>query len=170
MAGAETLREVRLRPATPEDRFTIRRWLADPKVQSWWGNVASAEAEITLAMSSPSALCRIIECDGLAVGYAQAAEVGLWGQDRPQLAPGTWEIAYFMGPQDPGNAGLGPAALTLLVEEVFATTLALACCGVAPIRNEAAVRAYEKAGFRWQQIWRDALLGPAWLMLRERPR
>ena len=55
---------IHLRPATPEDRFRIRRWLAEPQVQAWWGNAASAEAEITLAMSSEAALCRIVESDG----------------------------------------------------------------------------------------------------------
>ena len=59
--------------------------------------------------------------------------------------------------------------LALLAEEVFATTLAVACSGVVSIRNEAAARAYERAGFRWQRIWSDRLLGPSWLMLKERP-
>ena len=31
------------------------------------------------------------------------------------------------------------------------------------------MRAYEQAGFRWQRIWSDRLLGPSWLMLKERP-
>ena len=52
MAEVEGRSDIRLRPATPEDRFLIRRWLADPEVQSWWGTAASAEAEITLAMAS----------------------------------------------------------------------------------------------------------------------
>ena len=38
------------------------------------------------------------------------------------------------------------------------------------IRNEAGARAYERAGFRWQRIWRDELLDPSWLMLKDRPK
>ncbi len=51
--------DANLRPATPEARFRIRRWLAEPEVEAGWGNAASAEAEINLAMGSEAAICRI---------------------------------------------------------------------------------------------------------------
>ena len=161
---------VSLRPALAEDRFRIRRWLTDPEVEAWWGNAASAEAEINLAMSSEAALCRIVESEGLAVGYAHALDIGLWADERPsELAPGTWHIGYFLSPGQHRGSELGSAMLALLADEVFATTLAVACSGVVSVRNEAAARAYERAGFRWRQIWSDRLLGPSWLMLKERP-
>ena len=47
--------------------------------------------------------------------------------------------------------------------------LVVACCGLVPITNEAAVRDHERAHFRWRRIWSDPLLGPTWVMLRERP-
>jgi RimJ/RimL family protein N-acetyltransferase len=161
---------VSLRPALAEDRFRIRRWLADPEIEQWWGNAASAEAEINLAMSSQAALCRIVEREGAGIGYAQAIEVGLWASDRPaELASGTWHIGYFLAAGQDRGGGLASAVLALLAEEVFATTLAMACSGVVSIKNEAGDRAYERAGFRWQRIWIDRLLGPSWLMLKERP-
>jgi len=52
---------------------------------------------------------------------------------------------------------------------VFATTLAVAVCVFASIENEAAVRAYEKAGFRWRRVWHDPISGPEWFMIAERP-
>ncbi len=82
-----TEQSVRLRPATPEDRFLIRRWLAEPEVQSWWGTAASAEAEITLALASAAALPRIIERDGVAIGYAHAVEIGVVGEQPPDGVP-----------------------------------------------------------------------------------
>ena len=161
---------ITLRPATPEDRFRIRGWLAEPGIQAWWGNAASAEAEINLAMASDTALCRIVEAGGAPIGYAQAIEIGLWGEARPDdVAPGTWDIDLFIASPEHRGRGLGAAALGLLTAEAFATTLAVACCGLVSIRNEAAVRAYERAGFRWRRIWHDPLLGPSWLMLKERP-
>ena len=159
-----------LRPATPEDRFLIRRWLAEPAVQEWWGSAASAEAGITLAMGSATALPRIIACDGAPIGYAHAVEIGVWAEERPaELAAGTWDIDLFIASAGHRGRGLGHAALELLAAEVFATTLAVACSAVVPVRNEAAVRAYERAGFRWLRIWPDPLFGPSWLMLKERP-
>jgi aminoglycoside 6'-N-acetyltransferase len=36
------------------------------------------------------------------------------------------------------------------------------------VRNERAVRAYEKAGFRWQSVWDDPGVGPSWFMVARR--
>jgi RimJ/RimL family protein N-acetyltransferase len=161
---------VSLRPATPEDRFRIRRWLAEPEVAAGWGNTGSAEAEINLAMGSAVAICRIIECEGVPIGYAHALEIGLLGDERPgDLAAGTWHVNLLIASQPHRSRGLESAALALLTEEVFATTLAVGCAAVVAIRNEAAVRACERVGFRWRRIADDRLLGPSWLMLKERP-
>jgi hypothetical protein len=161
---------IALRPATPEDRFRIRRWLADPAAQDGWRTPAAVEAEMTLAMGSPAALVRIIECDGTPIGYAYAADAGLWaGEHPPLLAPGSWQVDLVIAVAQHRTPATSAAALRLLTEEIFATTLAVACCGLVTVRNEAAVRAYEQAGFRWQQIWHDPLSGPAWVMVRERP-
>ena len=121
-------------------------------------------------MDSEAALARVIELAGEAVGYAQAVEIGLWSQERPEgLAPGTWDIDLFVGEESQRGRGLEGAALKLLSEEVFTTTLAVACCAVVPVSNEAGVRACERAGFHWQRIWNERLLGPSWVMLKERP-
>jgi len=161
---------VRLRPALIEDRFRIRRWLADPGIAASWGNAASAEAEISLALASQTALCRIVEGDRTPIGYAHALEIGLWTEERPpDLASGTWHIGYFLGLGQRCPLHTGAAVLALLSAEVFSTTLAMACSSVVSVKNETAARAYERAGFRWRRIWNDRLLGPSWLMLRERP-
>jgi len=171
LADVEKPTEISLRAATPEDRFRIRRWLAEPEIAAWWGNAASAEAEVNLAMSSETALCRVVEAHGAPIGYGHAVEIGLWGEPRPQeVEPGTWDIDLFIASEAHRGRGLGRQALALLTEEVFATTLAVACCAVVSVRNEPAVRAYERAGFRWRRVWTDPLFGPSWLMLRERPR
>jgi aminoglycoside 6'-N-acetyltransferase len=161
---------ISLRPATAHDRFLIRRWLMDPDVMHWWGTPASAEAEVALAMQSPSALCRIIECDGIPVGYAHAVDIGIWSSGLPpELPPGCWDIDIFIGSARHRSQGAGTRALELLTEEVFSTTLAIACCMFASIRNERAVRAYERAGFRWLRIWDDPDSGLSWVLVKDRP-
>ena len=93
-------------------------------------------------------VCRIVLFGEEPIGYAHAVDVGLWGGARPQeIEPGTWDVDLFIGSEQHRSRGLGGVALGRLVEEVFATTLAVACCGLVSIRNEAAVRAYERAGF-----------------------
>jgi aminoglycoside 6'-N-acetyltransferase len=158
---------VRLRAATGADRLRIRAWLAAPDAAASWPDRASAEAEITLALESDGALCRILEAGADAIGYAHAADARLWGAAAVP-DPATFAIAYVLAPAaDPDALG---AALALLAGEVFATRLALACSAAVSVRQEVAVRGFEKAGFHWHRIAQDPRSGPAWLMLKRRPR
>jgi aminoglycoside 6'-N-acetyltransferase len=162
---------VRLRPARRADWDLIRGWLARPDIEAWWGPRSATEAEVNIAINSGHALCRIIEAGGVAVGYAHAVDATMWGDELPQdLAPGTWDLDLFIASEEHRGRGVGQTALSQLKDEVFGTTLATAVCVFPSIRNERAVRAYERAGFRWQRIWNDPHMGPSWFMLAERPR
>jgi RimJ/RimL family protein N-acetyltransferase len=166
----EPLSTLSLRPATPGDRFMVRRWLAEPGAEEQWGSRASAEAEITLAMESPSALCRIVERGGTPVGYVHAVDAGLWGEALPpEIPPGCWDIDLLVSAAALPQVAPGEV-LHLIVREVFETTLAMACCILVSITNEAVVRTYEQAGFRWLRVWTDPSLGPCWVLLLDRPR
>lgn len=159
-----------LRPATAADRFMLRRWLADPAAEAYWGTSASAEAEIALAMESPSAICRIVECDGKPIGYGHAVDASLWeGALPPDLPSGCWDIDLFIGAAEHRTRTVEQRALAAIAGEVFATTLAVACCTFVPVENEGLIRAYERAGFHWTKIWADPVLGPCWVLLKERP-
>ncbi|MGQ0674081.1 MAG: GNAT family N-acetyltransferase [Hyphomicrobium sp.] len=158
-----------LRPAERSDRDVIRHWLARPDIQEWWGPVAQTEAEVSIALDSPHAICRIIECEGMPVGYAHAIDAAVWGDALPaELTPGTWDLDLFIASPSHRGVGAGAAALSLLKDEVFSTTLAVAVCIFASVKNEGAVRAYERAGFRWQRIWHEPSVGPQWFMIAER--
>jgi RimJ/RimL family protein N-acetyltransferase len=161
---------VALRPATRADWDLIRGWLGRSDIQEWWGPVSATEAAVIMALSSQHALCRIIEAGGRPVGYAHAVDATLWGDELPQdLAPGTWDLDLFIASEEHRGKGVGQAALAMLKDEVFAATLAVAVCVFPSVKNERAVRAYEKAGFRWKRIWNDPHAGPSWFMVAERP-
>ena len=167
--GSDT-EKVRLRPAIRDDWPLIRSWLARPDIQRWWGPQASAEAEVLMALDSTHAICRIIEAEAVPVGYAHAVDATLWGETLPDdLSPGTWDLDIFIAAVSHRGKGIGETAVRLIKEEVFETTLAVAVCVFASIENEAAVRAYEKAGFRWRRVWHHPLAGPEWFMVAERP-
>ncbi|MFA5902252.1 MAG: GNAT family N-acetyltransferase [Hyphomicrobium sp.] len=162
--------EVRLRPAGRADWELIRAWLARADIEAWWGPRSATEAEVNIALNSEHAICRIIEAGSAAVGYAHAVDATMWGEQLPDdLAPGTWDLDLFIASEEHRGQGVGQAALGQLKDEVFGTTLATAVCVFPSIRNERAVRAYERAGFRWKRIWDDPYLGPSWFMIAERP-
>lgn len=161
---------ISLRPATERDLPLIRGWLHHPDIQRWWGNASAAEAEVRLAFETPSALCRLICAGGEPVGYAQALDAHHWGGALPEgMPPGTWDADLFVAAAGHRGKGTGQIALRLLADEVFSTTLAVALSVFVSVANEKAIRAYEKAGFRWVQVWPDRISGPCWLMLMERP-
>ena len=116
-----------------------------------------------LATQSPSALVRIVARDGEAIGYTHAVDLG----DR-RLPAATWHADVFIGAALWRGQGLGADALNLLREEVFATTLAAGLAVRVSIRNERAVRAIERAGFKWHAVMPDALLGPCWVLMAAR--
>ena len=161
--------DVALRPATGADWSLIHRWLCQDEVQRWWGSLAAAEAEVIAALQADMGLCSIIEASGEPIGYAQALEAVYAGPALPSaLTAGTFRVDAFIGEPGYRRKGAGVAALRLVAAEVFATTLAPAVIAVAAIRHEAAIRAYERAGFRWVRVIEDPLFGPSWLMRQER--
>ena len=166
-----TVTNISLRPAMRADGDMIRRWLARPDIQDWWGPLSQTEAEVNIALHSGHAICRIIESGGVAIGYAHAIDATMWGDALPdELEPGTWDLDLFIASEEHRGKGAGQGALAQLKAEVFATTLAVAVCVFPSIKNERAVRAYEKAGFCWKRIWHDPAMGPSWFMVAERPR
>jgi RimJ/RimL family protein N-acetyltransferase len=158
-----------LKPPVPADWDRVRAWLRQPEIQAWWGGLGAAEAEIAIAAESPSALCRIIVADGLAIGYGQAIDADLIRSPQTANLPaGAYIAALFIADPAHRRRGAGEAALAALTREVFSSTLAIACATVVPVRYEPAVRAAERAGYRWVSVSDDAATGQSWLMVRER--
>lgn len=159
-----------LRPATSADWRSIRAWIARPEVQRWWGSPNAAEAEIRIALDSEAAISRMVVLGDEPIGYAHAIDASHWGPSLPDGMPaGTWDIDVLIAAPEHRGQGFGERAVDLLAAEVFSTTFALALSVFVSVKNEAAVRAYERAGFEWVRVLEDPIFGPSWMMLRERP-
>jgi aminoglycoside 6'-N-acetyltransferase len=162
---------VELRPAREADWALVRRWLRQPEVERWLGPATAPETEVIAALTDPAAIARLIIWTGRPVGYAHAIDAAVWGRDLPEGVPaGAWDLDVFIADTAARGRGLGPAVLDELRREVFTTTLATAVCAFAPVENEHAVRAYERAGFQWKHIWRAPSGAPMWLLVSPRPR
>ncbi len=157
---------IELRPAHMADYPQIEAWLRQPEVQRWWGSFSVAQAAVISALQEPMGLCSIILVNGVPAGYIQAQD-GSQADGSPDLA-GVYRLDAFIGEPRFRSQGIGRHALELAAEEVFHSTLAVAVVALVALRNEAAVRLYERAGLRWVRVIEDTLLGPCWLMRRER--
>lgn len=161
---------IALRAYNPSDRALLDRWLRSDALSGWWGSRASAEARIRIAQESRAAICCVISVGGEAAGYAQAFEEAGGGDRTAGIPAGAWDCDVLLGSEAYSARGTGETALRLLTREVFETTLATACAIVVPVRNERAVRACERAGFKWVAVLQDAFAGPAWVMSLDRSR
>ena len=162
--------EIMLRTVLPQDWERVRAWLQQSEIQAWWGGLAAAEAEIAIAVESPSAICRLIVVDDIPIGYGHALDADLVRSTRTEgLLPGTYVAALFIADPAHRQRAAGETALSALTREVFSTTLAPACATLVPVRYEAAVRAAERAGYGWIGVRDDGPGGQSWLMVRERP-
>lgn len=169
--GAGQADPILLRPALDSDWDLIGGWLRLPEIQAWWGTAASTEAEVRMVLQTPSAYPRIVMAGPDAIGYAHGIDALHWGSGLPDgMIPGTWDLDVFIAANGWRGRGAGLRAMDLLAEEIFATTLAPAVSVFTSIRNETAVRAYERSGFRWVRVHHDPIQGPCWMMVKERPR
>lgn len=157
---------IRLQPVGSTGHDRVAAWLATPEVGAWWGGADSAQAHIHLARATEHAICRLVLLGDEPIGYGQAMDAADAGRD---FAPATWTCDLFIGAASKRGFGYWSAAMDQLVGEVFATTLALGCAVVVPIRHERVARAAERIGFGWQSITALPRAGPAWVMVRPRP-
>ena len=118
---------------------------------------------MAMAEASHTALTRIIEYEQQAIGYAHVLDL-----TDANLPPAVWQADVFIGAIPHRGKGLGALALADIRDELFATTLAQGMAVRVSIRNEAAVRAIERAGFKWHSVARDPQLGACWWLVAMR--
>ncbi len=127
---------LRLRPLTPEDEADVLGIHATPEVARWWG----APDEGFPLTDDPASTRLVIEVDGVVAGMIQYAE-----ELEPKYRHASVDL--FLDPAF-HNRGHGTEAVRrvvrLLVEEHGHHRVTIDPAAA----NAAAIRAYEKAGFR----------------------
>lgn len=158
-----------LRPADARDRFALRSWIADPAVGLWTMSRAGAEAAILLAFDLPVAMPRFVTSQGADIGYLHVLD-----QPRPPagshdgIPAGAMMVDVIVSPRATLGVDTAGAMIEAYAGEAFATTLVPTLTASVPLRLEAAVRAFERAGFRWCRIERTGMAEPSWLMRKDR--
>jgi aminoglycoside 6'-N-acetyltransferase len=134
----------------------LRKWLAEPHMQEWWGD-PEEELQFIREMVEGRDTTRpfLITLDGEPVGYIQYWFIGhhqneKWIKDHPwlmELPRDTIGVDLSLGSAEKLSQGIGAAALATFVERLRGEGHEHIIIDPDPA-NGRAVRAYIKAGFR----------------------
>jgi len=135
----------------------LHTWLNRDFVLQWYSRRPQTYAEV-VAKYGPRidghapTRCFLIRAGERAIGYIQTYAIS----DYPdysayvQVEEGAAGVDLFIGEADYIHRGLGSAILTGFLREVIFGTTDATCCVLGPEpQNKVAIRAYEKAGFRY---------------------
>jgi aminoglycoside 6'-N-acetyltransferase len=125
-----------LRPLTPDDAPELRRILATPEVAHWWD---APDDDFPLA-DDPDSERFVIEVDGAVAGMIQCYE-----ETDPKYRHAS--IDLFLDPAFHGR-GLGTEAVRRVVRMLIGERGHHRVTIDPAASNAAAIRAYEKVGFR----------------------
>lgn len=150
-------------PLREEDLGLVRTWLLHPHVRSWYDDVPAesypdttiGEYREAIRGEDPTDLF-VISLDGRPIGALQsyriddhpeyAAQVAL---SRPAIG-----IDLFIGEPDLIGRGHGPALIRVFLRDIAFPRYGVDLCVIGPTAsNDAAIRAYEKAGFRFLKTY-----------------
>lgn len=143
------------RPIDRGDFEVIHRWFNAPHARPWFGNGCTLEEiveDYTPSIERGFPTCAFIAMlDDKAVGLVE------WCRFRDHL-----DVAQFYGVEDPGAAnidvilgegahhGVGPQMIRAFLAQVVFEEPDITTCIIDPVpENVIAIRAYEKAGFRF---------------------
>jgi aminoglycoside 6'-N-acetyltransferase len=155
------MREIVFRELTSDDFPALFTWLRRSHVKKWYAPEPTSFAEVMARYgprTEPASAVKafFIEADGADVGYIQTYSIDEFPEYESTLGceKGVVGLDLFIGDEWRMRRGLGSQLIRRFVDDmVFGRYGALACVAGAPEGNTAAIRAFEKAGFRrWKSV------------------
>jgi len=145
-------------PVTPTDLPLILKWYQEPHVLEWYSfdepqTFQGIEAKFADIFSGVDPVfAYLMLTDGNPIGYIQAYRIG--EQDEyaraVQVDPRSVGVDLFIGEPHYVHRGLGSRILREFVRKIVFEQLGAKFCVIGPeVGNKIAIRAYEKAGFRY---------------------
>jgi aminoglycoside 6'-N-acetyltransferase len=145
-------------PLREDDLPLVRRWLLEPHVRRWWDDGvknpypdASIEEYREAIQGKDPTYHYLAQIDGRSVGMFQHYRIADDPEYAAALALGEDAIGVdlFIGEVELIGLGHGPAMLRQFLRDVAFPFHGIDVCVIGPsVHNLAAIRAYEKAGFR----------------------
>jgi RimJ/RimL family protein N-acetyltransferase len=141
------------------DLQLFERWLRSPHVVRWWGN---PDLQLKTLEQRSKETHALITADGRPVGYLcwqRPSREELEAAGLTDLSKDLVDIDILIGEPELLGRGVGPQALVLLLARLRGEGVGFAGVGTS-ISNRAAIRAYEKAGFRLFKDFSEPGSGP----------
>lgn len=153
----------RFTPLREEDLELVRTWLLRPHVSRWYDDVAAdaypddtlAEYRVAMRGEDPTDLY-LITLDDRPIGQLQSYRIDDHPEYAAMVALGrpAFGLDLFIGEEDLIGKGHGPALIRAFLRDVAFPRYGIDLCVIGPTRsNVAAIRAYEKAGFRFLKTY-----------------
>lgn len=144
--------EITFRKLKAEDIPLLRQWFKEPHVAEFWEEPTS-ETELRdkylRQLKARDVRSYIIYLGSEPIGYIQEYEACLLsGGWWPDAQPGTFGMDQFIGRPDLINKGIGTRVIRFFTEVLFTNPDVLEIIADPSPKNERAIRAYEKAGFK----------------------
>jgi len=142
----------------------LERWLRSPHVVRWWG---TQDLHLTALAQRSRDTHAVITAAGRSVGYL------CWQRPSPpeletagltDLPEDLVDIDILIGEPEFLGRGVGPRAMVLLLAKLRGEGVGFAGVGTST-SNRAAIRAFEKAGFRLFREFEDPESGPCKYMV-----
>jgi aminoglycoside 6'-N-acetyltransferase len=134
------------RLVTRDDLPMLHGWLNEPHVRRWWIGPDEQLGIIAADIDRPGVELFIVSLAGRPFAYIQAYDPHAFGA-LPDQPPGTRGVDTFIGPPDHVHVGHGPRFLAAFCDRLIAAGAPRVVIDP-DVDNHAAIRAYEKAGFR----------------------
>ena len=147
---------IRFRPLHRGDLPLMHRWLNTPHVVEWWPDEALTLDQI-IAKYAPridgkeDVRCFVIVSGDAAIGYIQEYPIGE-SEYASCIADAERAVGIdlFIGEVAFHHRGLGAEIIRQFLNEIVFADQAIESCIIDPsVSNRGAIRAYEKAGFRF---------------------
>jgi RimJ/RimL family protein N-acetyltransferase len=167
---------ITFRPLRETDLPLIHKWLNAPHVSEWWsldGNHRPSLEEVVKHFSprtggTEPVDCYMINCGGRPIGMIQSCKLDDFPAEKAMfgLEDGYAGIDLFIGEEDYVHKGLGSGIIGKYVKEIIFDKYGVSCCVIDPDPgNIAAIKAYDKAGFRHlKTVWNEKDKVDAYLM------
>jgi RimJ/RimL family protein N-acetyltransferase len=157
--------KIGFRPLTADDLVTLAQWLTDPRNADQWGGPDEMDA-LQDHLTDPRVAQWVVTRDGTDIAYVQDYDIHAY-EDHPlaALPEGARGIDTFIGKSSWMGEGLGPTYLAIHAKRLIDS--GVPALGIVPDpANTAAIRAYEKAGFRGADVvhtqWGTARVMTLW--------